>query len=59
MRIAPLALALILTLGAASPALAQQAPPIRVDDSMAPLAAGLPDAQRLQQFDAFVAAVQK
>ena len=59
MRIAPLALALLLTLGAASPALAQQAPPIRVDDTAAPLAAQLPDAARLARFDAFVADVQK
>ncbi len=59
MRIAPLALALLLTLGAASPALAQQAPPIRVDDTATPLAAQLPDAARLARFDAFVADVQK
>ena len=59
MRIAPLALALLLTLGAASPVLAQQAPPIRVDDTAAPLARQLPDAARLARFDAFVADVQK
>ncbi|HQX92776.1 MAG TPA: serine hydrolase domain-containing protein, partial [Thermomonas sp.] len=59
MRIAPLALALLVTLGAASPVLAQQAPPIRVDDTAAPLAAQLPDAARLARFDAFVADVQK
>lgn len=59
MRFAPLALALVLTLGAATPALAQQAPPIRIDDTLAPLAAPLPDAARLAKFDAYVEAVQK
>lgn len=59
MRFAPLALALVLTLGAATPALAQQAPPIRVDDTLAPLAAPLPDAARLAKFDAYVESVQK
>ncbi|SHE73914.1 serine hydrolase [Thermomonas hydrothermalis] len=59
MRIAPLALALALTLSTATPVLAQQAPPIRVDDRVAPLAASLPDAARLARFDAFVAEVQK
>ncbi len=59
MRIAPLALALLLTLGVGTPALAQQAPPVRVDDTMAPMAAQLPDATRLARFDAYVEAVQK
>lgn len=60
MRIAPLVIALSLTLAVAPVSvLAQQAPPIRVDDTAAPLAAGLPDAQRLAQFDAFVARVQQ
>jgi CubicO group peptidase (beta-lactamase class C family) len=69
MRIAPLALALMFTLGAAAPTLAQQAPPARVDGSMVPLSAAqanqagsqaqLPDAARLARFDAYVAAVQK
>ena len=59
MRISTLALALALTLTPAISVQAQQAPPIRVDDSMAPLAAQLPDAQRLARFDAYVEAVQK
>ncbi|MDE2407165.1 MAG: serine hydrolase [Xanthomonadaceae bacterium] len=59
MRIAPLALALVLTLGIAAPVLAQQAPPVRIDDTMLPLAAPLPDAVRLARFDAYVEAVQK
>lgn len=59
MRIAPLALALLLTLGAVNPVLAQQAPPVRIDDTAAPLQMALPDAARLARFDAFVAAVQK
>ncbi|MBV2208871.1 MAG: serine hydrolase [Thermomonas sp.] len=59
MRFAPLALALVLTLGAATPALAQHAPPVRVDDTLAPLAAPLPDAARLAKFDAYVESVQK
>ena len=59
MRLLPLAIALAVVL-AGAPAQAQQAPPpIRVDDTLAPLAAPLPDAARLARFDAFVAAVQK
>jgi len=57
MRIAPLALALLWTLGAASPVLAQQAPPVRIDDTATPLSAQVPDAARLARFDAYVAAV--
>ena len=59
MRLLPLAIALAVVL-AGAPAQAQQAPPpIRVDDTLAPLTAPLPDAARLARFDAFVAAVQK
>ena len=47
MRLLPLAIALAVVL-AGAPAQAQQAPPpIRVDDTLAPLAAPLPDAARL------------
>ena len=61
MRMLPLAIALATVL-AGAPVHAQQAPaapPVRVDDTMAPLSASLPDAQRLARFDAFVEAVQK
>jgi hypothetical protein len=45
---------------AGAPVQAQQSPPpIRIDDTMVPLAAPLPDAARMARFDAFVAAVQK
>lgn len=64
MRIAPLAVALALTLATAAPLHAQQAErtvsrPFLIDDTRAPLPAPLPDAARLAQFDAFVADVQK
>lgn len=62
MRLAPLTLALAATLCLSTPLQAQQAsptPPIRVDDTAAPLAAQLPDAARLARFDAFVARVQQ
>lgn len=58
MRIRTLALSLAMTLATAAPLQAQQAPPIRVDDTAAPLLAPGPDAARLARFDAFVAAVQ-
>ena len=59
MRMLPLVIALAVAL-AGAPAQAQQSPPpIRIDDTMAPLAAPLPDAARLARFDAFVASVQK
>ncbi|TCT23586.1 serine hydrolase [Thermomonas haemolytica] len=63
MRIAPLAVALALTLAVASPLHAQQAEravskPFLIDDTRAPLAAPL-DPARLARFDAFVEAVQK
>ena len=58
MRIRTLALSLAITLAAAAPLQAQQAPPIRVDDTAAPLVAPGPDAARLARFDAFVASVQ-
>ncbi len=58
MRIRTLALSLAMTLAAAAPLQAQQAPPIRVDDTVAPLLAPGPDAARLARFDAFVASVQ-
>ena len=58
MRIRTLALSLAITLAAAAPLQAQQAPPIRVDDTAAPLLAPGPDAARLARFDAFVASVQ-
>ena len=58
MRIRTLALSLAMTLAAAAPLQAQQAPPIRVDDTAAPLVAPGPDAARLARFDAFVASVQ-
>jgi CubicO group peptidase (beta-lactamase class C family) len=64
MRIAPLAVALALTLAAAMPVSAQQAErtvskPYLIDDTRAPLSLQLPDAARLARFDAFVADVQK
>lgn len=64
MRIAPLAVALALTLATAAPVSAQQAErtvsrPFLIDDTRAPLAAPLPDAARLARFDAYVEAVQK
>lgn len=59
MQMRTLAVVLAMTLAAAAPLQAQQAPPIRIDDSMAPLAAPLPDAARLAKFDAFVEAVQQ
>ena len=63
MRMRTLAIALGLTLAVGAPVQAQQAaatpPPIRIDDTMAPLAAPLPDAARLARFDAFVASVQE
>ena len=49
MRIRTLALSLAITLAAAAPLQAQQAPPIRVDDTAAPLLAPGPDAARLAQ----------
>ncbi|GHC07384.1 serine hydrolase [Thermomonas carbonis] len=59
MRLLPLVIALTVAL-AGAPAQAQQAPPpIRIGDTMAPLAASLPDAARLARFDAFVESVQK
>ena len=59
MRMLPPVIALAVAL-AGTPAQAQQSPPpIRIDDTMAPLAAPLPDAARLARFDAFVASVQK
>ena len=58
MRIRTLALSLAMTLAAAAPLQAQQAPPIRVDETVAPLFAPGPDAARLARFDAFVASVQ-
>ena len=59
MRMRPLVIALAVAL-AGAPAQAQQSPPpIRIDDTMAPLAAALPDAARLARFDAFVESVQK
>src|SRR6188768_4582882 len=59
MRMFPLAVALAVALSGA-PAQAQHSPPpIRIDDTMAPLGAPLPDAARLARFDAFVESVQK
>ena len=58
MRIRTLALSLAMTLAAAAPLQAQQAPPIRVDDTVAPLFVPGPDAARLARFDAFVASVR-
>lgn len=58
MRIAPLAVALALTLSAGMPAVAQQAP-AAAPATTAPATAALPDAARLARFDAFVEAVQK
>ena len=62
MRLHTLAATLALTLVAAAPLQAQQAaksPPIRIDDTMVPLVWPGPDAERLAQFDALVAAVQR
>ena len=59
MRLRTLAAAVALTLVASLPLQAQQAPPIRVDDTSAPLAAPGPDAAQFAQFDALVAAVQQ
>ena len=60
MRLLPIVVALA-TAFAGMPVQAQQAapPPIRVDDTMAPLSAPLPDAARLARFDAFVEKVQQ
>ena len=58
MRIAPLAVALALTLSAGMPAFAQQAP-AAAPATTAPATAALPDAARLARFDAFVETVQK
>ncbi|HRA03579.1 MAG TPA: serine hydrolase domain-containing protein, partial [Thermomonas sp.] len=58
-----LAIALGLTLAVGAPVQAQQAaatpPPIRIDDTMAPLAKPVPDAAQLAEFDAFVEGVRK
>lgn len=61
MRIVPLSFALtaFLTALAPAPSWSQQAPPLRIDDTMAPLSAQLPDAARLARFDAFVGQVQR
>ena len=60
MRMRTLAIALGLTLAIGAPVHAQQAsPPIRIDDTTAPLSAPAPDAARMARFDALVAAVQK
>ena len=59
MHLRTLAAAVALTLVVSMPLQAQQAPPVRVDDSMAPLTAPGPDAARLAAFDAVVAAVQE
>ena len=59
MRLLTLAATVALTLAAALPAQAQQAPPIRIDDTMEPLAWPGPDAAQLRQFDALVAQVQR
>ena len=59
MRLLTLAATVALTLAAALPAQAQQAPPIRIDDTMEPLAWRGPDAAQLRQFDALVAQVQR
>ena len=59
MRMLPLVIALAVAL-AGAPAQAQQSPPpIRIDDTMAPLASPLPDAARLARFDVFVESVQE
>ena len=59
MRMLPLVIALAVAL-AGAPAQAQQSPPpIRIDDTMAPLASPLPDAVRLARFDVFVESVQE
>ena len=59
MRLLPIVVALTVAL-AGAPAQAQQPPlPIRIDDTMAPLEAPLPDAARLARFDGFVESVQK
>ena len=59
MRLHTLAASLALTLAVALPAQAQQPPPVRIDDTMAPVAWAGPDAAQLQQFDALVARVQR
>ena len=63
MRMRTLAIALGLTLAVGAPVQAQQAaatpPPIRIDDTMAPLAKPVPDAAQLAEFDAFVEGVRK
>jgi len=61
MRTTCLSFALALSIAALAPmpSSAQQSPPVRINDSMAPLSAQLPDAARLAQFDAYVARVQK
>ena len=61
MRTTCLSFALAFSIAALAPmpSSAQQSPPVRINDSMAPLSAQLPDAARLAQFDAYVARVQK
>ena len=62
MRLRTLAAALAMTLAVAAPLQAQQAakpPPIRIDDTMAPLVWQGPDARQLAAFDAVVASVQQ
>jgi CubicO group peptidase (beta-lactamase class C family) len=59
MRLLPIVVALAVALAGAPVQAQQSPPPIRIDDTMVPLAAPLPDAARMARFDAFVAAVQK
>ena len=59
MRLLPIVVALAVALAGAPVQAQQSPPPIRIDDTMVPLAAPLPDAARMARFDAFAAAVQK
>ena len=59
MRLLPIVVVLAVALAGAPVQAQQSPPPIRIDDTMVPLAAPLPDAARMARFDAFVAAVQK
>ena len=59
MRLLPIVVVLAVALAGAPVQAQQSPPPIRIDDTMVPLAAPLPDAARMARFDAFAAAVQK
>ena len=59
MRIETLVVVLALTLVSAMPVLAQEAPSVHIDETMAPRVSASPDAAQLQAFDEFVEGVRK